>query len=130
MPGRKKRSKAASQREKTKRCDEKNDKIDEKPTTFQNIQIKSIEKTVSCYVLSGSLHQGDVRFLYPGVQCTFLSFWALVMMENKPPLLWNSADIDWCIIDGNDRFLKHCLQYSNSTETVTCERVTTINKRR
>ena len=108
MPARKKRSKAATQREETKRSDGKNDKVEEKPTTFQNIPLQSIEKTVSCCVISGSLHQGDVRFLFPGVQCTFISLWALVLMENKPPHLWNTADINECIIDGNDRFLEHC----------------------
>ena len=75
---------------------------------LQNIPLQSIERTVSPCIISGSLHQGDVRFLYPGVQCTFISLWALVLMESKPPLLWNTADIDGCIIDGNDRFLEHC----------------------
>ena len=92
---------------------------------FQNIPSQSIQKTISRYVISGSLHQGDARFLYPGVQCTFLSLWALVLIENKSPHLWNTTDINGCIIDGNERFLEHCFQYANSTEAVTREGVAT-----
>ena len=98
MPARKNRSKAATQREESKRYGCKNGK--EKSTIFQNIPSQSMEKTISRYVISGSLHQGDARFLYPGVQCTFLSLWALVLMENKSPHFWNTDDINGCIIDG------------------------------
>ena len=108
MPARKKRSKAAMQRKDTKKNVGMNHIVEEKPQTFQHIPLQSMEKTVSRCVISGSLHQGDVRFLYPGVQCTFISLWALVLMESKPPLLWKTADINGCVIDGNDRFLEHC----------------------
>ena len=61
-------------------------------------------------VLSGSLHQGDIRFEYPGVQCTYLSLWALISMKSKNPHIWNANDIDTCIIEGNNRFLSHCIE--------------------
>ena len=102
MPARKKRSKAATQREQNKRND--NDSI------LPNSSFENMQSTLHYSVVSGTLHQGDVRFQYPGVQCTFISFWALVLMENKSPLLWNATDIDSCIVDGNDRFIKHCFK--------------------
>ena len=45
-------------------------------------------------VVSGTLHQGDTRFQYPGVQCTYISFFALISMELKSPHLWTTHDID------------------------------------
>ena len=71
--------------------------------------LQNMPSNINCSVVSGRMHQGDLRFQYPGVQCTFISFWALVLMENKSPVLWNTSDIDSCIIDGNERFLEHCV---------------------
>ena len=105
MPRRKKRNKAAIVREEKKRFDSETDTVNNvMPSTLQNIP-----SNINCCVVSGTIHQGDLRFQYPGVQCTFISFWALVLMENKSPLLWNRNDIDLCIIDGNERFLEHCI---------------------
>ena len=80
------------------------------PSTSQNCSLQSVQNNGYYTVVSGTLHQGDVRFAYPGVQCTFISFWALVLMENKSPLLWNTTDIDSCIVNGNDRFIRHCFK--------------------
>ena len=44
MPARKKRSKAATQREDTKRYVGTNNTVEEKPTSFQNIPLQSMEK--------------------------------------------------------------------------------------
>ena len=109
MPARKKRSKAATQREHEKRNDCEREPVDiSVPSTLQNCSLQNVQSNGYCTVVSGTLHQGDVRFAYPGIQCTFISFWALVLMENKSPLLWNTTDIDSCIVDGNDRFIRHC----------------------
>ena len=109
MPARKKRSKAATQREQRKRNDNDGEIVDvPMSSTLQNCSFQNMQSTLHYSVVSGTLHQGDMRFQYPGVQCTFISFWALVLMENKSPLLWKTTDIDSCIVDGNDRFIKHC----------------------
>ena len=110
MPARTKKSKAALQREDQKRSGSKIDTYEVLPSTAQNNLLGNEEKTALCTVISGTLHQGDVRFPYPGVQCTYISFWALVLMENKQPLLWNAGDIDSCIVGGNARFLEHCFK--------------------
>ena len=105
MPRRKTRNKAAIVREEKKRFDSETETVNKAmPSTLQNIP-----SNINCSVVSGTIHQGDLRFQNPGVQCTFISFWALVLMENKSPLLWNRNDIDLCIIDGNERFLEHCI---------------------
>ena len=109
MPARKKRSKAATQREERKRNDNEDDIVDiSMSSTLQNCSLLNVQSILHYSVVSGTLHQGNIRFQYPGVQCTFISFWALVLMENKSPLLWNVTDINSCIVDGNDRFVKHC----------------------
>ena len=105
MPRRKKRNKAAIVREEKKKFDSETEPVNKAmPSTLQNIP-----SSINCSVVSGTMHQGDLRFQNPGVQCTFISFWALVLMENKSSLLWNRHDIDLCIIDGNERFLEHCI---------------------
>ena len=111
MPARKKRSKAATQREQNKkRNDSESEIVDISLPGLQNGSVQNKQGGEHYSVVSGTIHQGDVRFQYPGVQCTFISFWALVLMENKSPHLWNSTDIDFCIVDGNDRFIKHCFK--------------------
>ena len=107
MPARKKRSKAATQREQKKRNDE-GEIMDISLNSNLQTSVQNKQRTEHYSVVSGTLHQGDVRFQYPGVQCTFISFWALVLMENKCPLSWNAKDIDSCIVVGNDRFIEHC----------------------
>ena len=59
-------------------------------------------------VISGTFHQGSTIFEYPGVQCTFISLFALIYMYGKPPKAWTGNDIDSCVICGNERFIKHC----------------------
>ena len=110
MPARTKKSKAALQREDQKKSDSKNATVKVLSSTSQSKVLQDKEKTAVCTVISGTLHQGDLRFQHPGVQCTYISFWALVMMENKQPLFWNADDIDSCIVDGNARFLEHCFK--------------------
>ena len=112
MPARTKRSKAALQRKDQKRSDSKNDTVKVLPSTSQNKVLQDKEKKAIRTVIQGTLHQGDLRFQCPGVQCTYISFWALVLMENKQPLLWNADDIDSCIVNGNARFLEHCFKNS------------------
>ena len=108
MPARKTRSKAALQREQHKRNDTQRETKDNSVSNTLQYSLQKIQNTVTFSVVSGTLHQGDLRFQYPGIQCTFISFWALVLMESKPPHSWNTNDINHCIIDGNDNFLKHC----------------------
>ena len=94
MPGKSRRRKAAEQREeKKKQCMEHD------------------ANSVSNYrVISGNIHQGDIRFKYPGIQCTYISFWALLSMKNKDPLSWQANDVDLCVREGNDNFIEHCIK--------------------
>ena len=55
---------------------------------------RKLESIDDWKVVSGTLHQGDCRFQYPGIQCTFISFWALISMIIKNPLSWNAKDVD------------------------------------
>ena len=107
MPGRSRKSKAAGQREQVKR------KIDdEKQVKFtRSLGDEASQETQSQpdrKVLSGTLHQGDNCFHYPGIQCTYISFWALLSMKIKSPHLWNANDVDSCVITGNERFIEYC----------------------
>ena len=98
--------KAAERREQTKKYD------DFKMQSKSNNEEMSLQYgSVKDYnVLSGSLHQGDIRFEYPGVQCTYVSIWALISMKSKNPHTWKANDIDTCITEGNNRFLSHCIE--------------------
>ena len=106
MPGKSKKRKAAERREQAKKdADLKmlNKSINE--------EIPVQYGCVTDYkVLSGSLHQGDIRFEFPGVQCTYISLWALISMKIKNPHIWNSNDVDSCIMEGNNRFLSYCIE--------------------
>ena len=103
MPRKGKKRRAAELREKLKTEKIKNDSESTQsfPSEYKEIRNEST-------VVSGSLHQGDTRFEYPGVQCTFISFYALIYMFDHPPQVWTFADIDTCVIDGNNRFIQHC----------------------
>ena len=108
MPSKTKRSKSAMQREQNKR-----DCKDYDTSTASDYPLKSelLPKVLSITdyrVVRGTFHQGDMRFQYPGIQCTFISFWALVHMRIKDPLSWQDSDVDCCITEGNHEFLKHC----------------------
>ena len=106
MPGKSKKRKAAERREQAKKeadLDILNKSINEEiPVQYGSV--------TDYKVLSGSLHQGDIRFEYPGVQCTYISLWALISMKSKNPQIWNANDVDSCIIEGNNRFLSYCIE--------------------
>ena len=106
MPGKSKKRKAAERREQAKK-----DADLEMLNKSINEEIPVQYGSVTDYnVLSGSLHQGDIRFEYPGVQCTYISLWALISMKSKNPHIWNSNDVDSCIMEGNNRFLSYCIE--------------------
>ena len=103
MPRKSNKRRAAEKREKAK-ADKK--KIEcESPLGYSN---ETIDIQNDLNIIAGSLHQGNSRFEYPGVQCAFISFYALLCMIDKPPQLWTFSDIDACVIEGNDFFIKHC----------------------
>ena len=108
MPRKRKGVTAAQQRERFKkqqsssvngqlRCNQDNSEL-----------LSCTSKPDVCTVISGTLHQGDLRFQYPGIQCAFISLMALIRMTLKVPRSWTSDDINSCVIDGNYRFLRHC----------------------
>ena len=108
MPRKSSRSKAAEQREEGKR---KHVDLEMQQKTSLLLESESMEdmRAVTDYkVLSGSLHQGNIRFQYPGIQCTYISFYALICMKMKHPSDWKTNDIDSCVLRGNDRFIDHC----------------------
>ena len=110
MPRRSKKSKAAGQREQEKTNEIKNEN-DKTPTYHFESKLSQKGQSVQDWtVLSGNLHQGNMCFQYPGIQCTYISFWALITMTIKRPITWNASDIDSCVIDGNARFLQHCVE--------------------
>ena len=104
MPRKGPKARAAKQREQKKI--ELNELMNENVQIRANTNIDIRTRTV----IAGNLHQGNRIFEYPGVQCTFLSLYALVYMFEKPPHLWNGNDIDSCVIIGNDKFIKHCFE--------------------
>ena len=107
MPGKSKRRKAAEQREEKKRlCDQETSIAPELPGDV----LHTTRSVFNERVISGTLHQGDARFQYPGLQCTYISFWALISMTIKDPHSWQADDVDLCIREGNDKFLEHCIK--------------------
>ena len=107
MPRRSRKSKAAEQREQTKKHVESDISGTLSPS-FESEPWERIERITDCKVLCGTVHQGDVRFQYPGIQCTYISFFALTSMMMNDPFNWTVSDIDACVIRGNDGFIKHC----------------------
>ena len=106
MPRKSRKRRAAEQREQKK--DENKTKVG---ATLNHLNDNQTALNVAARtVLSGHLHQGDTRFQYPGVQCTFISFYALMRMHIKAPRLWNGMDIDTCVVEGNERFVIHCFE--------------------
>ena len=108
MPGRTKRSKSAVQREQNRRDCKDNDTPSASDYALKRKSLQNVLSVTNYQVVKGSFHQGDVRFQYPGIQCTYISFWALIRMHVKDPLTWQDYDVDFCITEGNDKFLQHC----------------------
>ena len=104
------KSKAAGQREEMKRKNVDVEMPQETSLSFERKSLQDMSAVTDYKVLCGTLHQGDTRFQYPGIQCTYLSFYALISMKMKNPSDWNADDIDSCILRGNDRFIDHCLK--------------------
>ena len=109
MPRRSKKSKAAGQREQTKKNVDSSMPRTLSPI-FESEPSEEIERIADCEVLCGTVHQGDVRFQYPGIQCTYISFYALTSMMMKDPLNWTEHDVDVCVNRGNDEFIQHCFE--------------------
>ena len=116
MPGRSRKSKAAEKREKVKH-ESVNPDI-KKTCLSQHHSSNQIQDMASLKVVSGTLHQGDTRFQYPGIQCTYISFWALISMVTKSPHVWTANDIDLCVVDGNARFIEHCFERKLQPQTL------------
>ena len=110
MPRKSSRSKAAEQREGKKGKNVDVEMPQETSFSFESKSLQDMSAVTDYKVLSGTLHQGDTRFQYPGIQCTYLSFYALISMKMKNPSNWNANDIDSCILRGNDRFINHCFE--------------------
>ena len=73
MPRKTRRSKAAEQREQMKR--ECVDCIMPQATSGSSDDELSLRSEfVTSKVLSGTIHQGNTCFQYPGIQCTYISF--------------------------------------------------------
>ena len=108
MPRRTKKSKAAEQREQYKKEHVDHDMLQASSCSDENVSLQSVENVNEYKVVSGTLHQGDISFQYPGIQCTYISFFALISMRVKDPSVWSENDIDSCVIKGNERFLEHC----------------------
>ena len=106
MPGKNKRKIAAEQRERNKRDSLNYAASMTQSHASQNEQLQNLH--INYRVIGGTIHQGDSRFQYPGIQCTFISFWALAYMRNKDPLFWNPCDVDLCVIEGNKSFIQCC----------------------
>ena len=106
MPGKNKRKIAAEQRERNKRDSLNYVASMTQSHASQNEELQNLH--INYRVIGGTLHQGDSRFQYPGIQCTYISFWALVYMRNKDPLFWNPCDVDLCVIEGNKSFIQCC----------------------
>ena len=107
MPRKRKRSSAAYQREQLRA--QNNSLNEETESSQRNSELTTYAHKSGAYkIISGTLHQGDTRFQYPGIQCAFISLIALIRMTIKDPKSWTSGHIDSCVIEGNAKFLKHC----------------------
>ena len=109
MPRRSKKSKAAEQREQIKKHVD-HDMKEIPSISLEKERLQDMESIPECKVVSGTVHQGDVTFQYPGIQCTYISFFSLISMKIKDPLAWIGQDIDSCIRKGNDRFVEYCFE--------------------
>ena len=109
MPRRSRKSKAAGQREQTKKNVD-SDMPQTLPPFLESEPSEGIERITDCKVLCGTVHQGDVQFQYPGIQCTYISFFALSSMMIKDPLKWTENDVNVCVTRGNDGFIQHCFE--------------------
>ena len=107
MPRKRKGVTAAQQRERHKR--QQNHSVNDPLQNHQSEQdsVKFTHKPDAYKVISGTIHQGDTRFKYPGIQCAYISLIALIRMSLKDPKSWTPGHIDSCVIDGNARFLRH-----------------------
>ena len=108
MPRKRKGVTAAQQRERVKKQQNLLVNSQLRSNQDQSEVLCSIHKPDACKVVSGTFHQGDTRFQFPGVQCAYISLMALIRMNLKEPQSWTSGDIDTCVVDGNSRFIKHC----------------------
>ena len=129
MPGRSKRSKAAGKREQTKKECTKCDNVETSANVLENECAHAIRTINDWEVVSGTLHQGDARFHCPGVQCTYISLWALVSMATKSPISWNTDDVDTCVIEGNARFLEHCFERQLQPQMLLAKELPPVIKR-
>ena len=109
MPRRSRNSEAAGQHEQSK-TDLYSDKSETLSPSFNSELSESNGRIPDYEVLCGTVNQGDVRFQYPGIQCTYISFFALTSMMIKDPLDWTVNDFDVCVIRGNDEFIQHCFE--------------------
>ena len=111
MPRKGNKSRAAKHREQIKKdCVDLNG-LQELSSVFENSHSLQGDESISdIKVVSGTFHQGDTRFRYPGIQCTYISFFALISMKLKDPMVWIGNDIDLCIIKGNAGFIEHCFK--------------------
>ena len=108
MPTRKKRSKAVLQREEKKRR-ESDDLCENANEHKQNSDLftyatHSVTTELDYRVVSGTFNQGDSPSMYPGIQCTYLSLFALIYVQQKHPSTWSPIDINSCIIRGDKHF--------------------------
>ena len=102
MPRRGKKSKAAKQRESVK-CEshlQGHISLENDNGQSNSNHIAFVKK-----IVSGTIHQGDTLFMFPGIQCTYISFLSLVLMTIKRPKTWTVKDVDACVFDGNSNFL-------------------------
>ena len=108
MPRKGRKSKAAEQREQIKRTYVDSEMPHESSQSLKSESLQEMRSVTEFKVLSGTLHQGDTSFRYPGIQCTYISFLALVSMKIKNPTAWNADDIDSCVNTGNYGFIEYC----------------------
>ena len=98
------------QREENKRFSDTDKPKSPTSSSSMDQSLRIAQNAANHSVVSGNLHQGDALFENPGIQCTYLSFYALICMKNKDPFSWTVKDINSCIIDGNERYLQHCTE--------------------
>ena len=111
MPVRKKRGQAAKQREQNKKHDSDNVLYKNNDNYIQNdgffTSAHSATARLQYRVVSGTFHQGDSQFEYPGIQCTYLSLFAMIHAQQKHPSEWCPRDVNNCVSCGNSRFLDY-----------------------
>ena len=65
-------------------------------------------------VIAATHHQGDQRYHNRGIQCTFISFYAIIENMKHSSRTWKGADLDEILQNGDKLFMEHFPKKQNT----------------